>query len=303
MDLQTLTQSIVKIRAIVPDDAFTASILGTQRSGSGVVIDSDGLILTIGYLITEACDVWLTTHGGRELAGHGLAYDQVTGFGLVLPLGPLDVAPLALGDSSALCADSAAAVLCHPQLAQPLSVKVLARREFTGAWEYLLDEAIFTAPAHSHWSGAALVDGGGQLVGMGSLLVREIVGADETDANLFVPTDLLKPILGDLRAQGKAARQTRPWLGIYATQVKGAVVVAGVVEGGPAQKAGMRDGDLIREVGDREVFSMAEFYRAVWSMGPARTVITLTTTRSGKPARVRVQSVDRTDLLRRPVSH
>ncbi len=299
----TLARSMVKIRAEVSEDAFTASILGTQRSGNGVIIADDGLILTIGYLITEARDVWLTTHDGVELAGHALAYDQVTGFGLVLPLGPLAVAPLVLGNAELLRQNDSATVLCHPQFASPLAVTILARREFAGAWEYLLDEAIFTLPAHEHWSGAALVDNTGHLVGLGSLLVRETIGGKETDANLFVSTDLLKPILDDLRKRGRAARPPRPWLGLYATQHQHTIMVSGIIDGGPAQKAGLNEGDLIREVGDREVSSMAEFYRAVWASGHAGSIVTLTTTRSGKPSRVKVHSVDRSAMLWHPVSH
>ena len=297
------SRSVVKVRASVPDDAFTASILGTERSGNGFIIGADGLVLTIGYLITEASDVWLTDHAGRELPGHALAYDPVTGFGLILPLGTLDAAPLPLGDGRALRTDQPLHVLSHPDLAPPLDVKVLSLREFAGAWEYLLDEAIFTAPAHTHWSGAALVDAHGSVVGLGSLLVRELSGGKETDANMFVPTDLLKPLLADLRLTGKVARPPRPWLKLYAAEIKGTVVVAGVAEGGPAQRADLREGDLIREVGAREVSSMAELYRAIWSQGPAGSIITLTTTRGGKPAIVKVQSIDRSDLLRRPRAH
>jgi len=299
-DLPGLSRSLVKIRAVVPEDAFTATVLGTQRNGNGIVIGADGLILTIGYLITEATDVWLTTHNGRELPGHALAYDQVTGFGLVLPLGSVGVSPLEFGASSELAAGSEAHVVSHAQMAPPMSVNVLSRREFAGAWEYLLEDAIFTTPAHSHWSGAALIDHHGLLVGVGSLLVREILGATETDANMFVPTDLLKPLLDDLRTRGGVRRPPRPWLGVYASETKGTVVVAGVIEGGPAQLADIREGDLIREVADREVTTLAEFYRQLWTQGPAGTIVTLTTTRDGKPARIKVRSVDRMDLLKRP---
>src|ERR1700688_360385 len=150
LDLERISRSVVKLRADVPEDAFTAGILGSQRTGNGVVIDSNGLILTIGYLVTEATDVWLTTPDGRELAGHPLAYDQVTGFGLVLPLEKLDVPPIPFGSSARLAARSKAYVLSYREFAKPQSVQVLARREFAGAWEYLLESAIFTAPAHPH---------------------------------------------------------------------------------------------------------------------------------------------------------
>ena len=297
------SRSLVKLRAEVPEDAFTASVLGTERSGNGIVIGDDGLILTIGYLIAEATDIWLTTHDGRELPAHALAYDQVTGFGLVLPLGRLDAPALRLGDGTSLAEGDELHIISHPKLAPSLAVHVVSLREFAGAWEYLLEQAIFTAPAHPHWSGAALLDARGDLVGVGSLLVRELSEDRESDANLFVPTDLLKPILQDLRLRGKVPRVPRPWLGLYAAEVRGVVVVAGTSEGGPAQHADIREGDLIREVGNREVSSIAEFYRSLWSQGPAGTQIQLTTTRGGKPAVIKVKSMDRDDLLKRPLAH
>src|SRR5476651_866092 len=165
LDLETLNRSVTKLRADIPEDAFTAGILGSQRIGNGVIIDSAGLVLTIGYLMTEATDVWLTNADGREIAAHPLAYDQVTGFGLVLPLQKLEAPPIPLGLAAHLSPGSEVYVLSAKEFAPPQTAHILARKEFAGAWEYLLDEAIFTAPAHPHWSGAALVDDSGALVG------------------------------------------------------------------------------------------------------------------------------------------
>jgi len=298
-----LNRSIVKLRAVVPEDAFTAGILGTERIGNGIVISADGLILTVGYLITEATDVWLTVDAGQEVAGHALAYDQVTGFGLVLPLAKPDLAPLALGSSAAVRPGDRARVVSYPEFANQQAVQILARREFAGAWEYLLEDAIFTAPAHPHWSGAALVDDQGALVGLGSLLVREMVGGEETNANMFVPTDLLKPILHDLVARGRARRQSRPWLGVYAVEVTGRVYVTGVAEGSPAQLADIREGDLIAQVGAENVRTLAGFYRSVWSLGSAGIGVPLTAIRGGTSLNVNLRSVDRTDLLKKPQAH
>lgn len=303
LDPQALCRSLVKLRAVVPEDAFTAGILGSERVGNGVVIGDDGLILTIGYLITEASDVWLTARQGREVAAHALAYDQVTGFGLVLPLEKLDLPPLPLGTSDDLHAGSKCYVLSYPDFAKPQGVRILARREFAGAWEYLLDSAIFTAPAHSHWSGAALVDLRGTLVGLGSLLVREAVAGEETNANMFVPIDLLKPILEDLRTRGRATRQTRPWLGVYVVEVSGKVYVSGVVDGSPAQLADIREGDQISHVADHEVATLPEFYRRLWALGPASVSVPLCTARGGTRLNLSVRSMDRTDLLKRPQAH
>src|SRR5271170_1864825 len=214
LDLDAISRSVVKLRAEVPEDGFTAGILGSQRTGNGIVINSDGLILTIGYLVTEATDVWLTVPDGREIAGHPLAYDQVTGFGLVLPLERAGIAPIPLGSSADLKAGDRAYAISSPQFGEPQPVQVLARREFAGAWEYLLDDAIFATPAHPHWSGSALIDGHGCLAGIGSLLVRELTEGEEINANMFVPIDLLKPILEELTTRGRASRQSRPWLGV-----------------------------------------------------------------------------------------
>jgi S1-C subfamily serine protease len=300
LDIETINRSVTKLRADIPEDAFTAGILGSQRIGNGIVIDAAGLVLTIGYLVTEATDVWLTDSHGREIAAHPLAYDQVTGFGLVLPLQTLDAPPIALGSSAELRAGSEVYVVSAKDFAPPQTAHVLARREFAGAWEYLLDEALFTAPAHPHWSGAALIDDRGMLVGLGSLLVREVIDGEEVNANMFVPIDLLKPILQSLRSTGRADRQPRPWLGVYAVELAGKVYVTGVVEGGPAQVADIREGDVISQVARHEVGTLPDFYRRVWAVGPAGTGVPLTTMRGATQIHLNVRSVDRGDLLKRP---
>ena len=191
-------------------------------------------------------------------------------------------------------------MVSYPEFARPQPVQILARREFAGAWEYLLDGAIFTAPAHPHWSGAALLDEHGSLVGLGSLLVRETIDGDEQNANMFVPIDLLKPILNDLLTRGRADRQPRPWLGVYAVEVTGKVYVTGVAEGGPAQIADLREGDLISQIGATGIGTLPEFYRRLWSLGPAGTNVPLVVLRGGTRLTVVVRSADRSDLLKRP---
>jgi len=293
----------MKLRADVPEDAFTAGILGSQRTGNGVVINADGLVLTIGYLTTEATDVWLSNAEGREVAAHPFAYDQVTGFGLVLPLQKLGMPSITFGSSAALRIGSKVHVLSAREFAAPQSARVLARREFAGAWEYLLDDAIFAAPAHPHWSGAALVDEHGGLVGLGSLLVREVIAGEEINANMFVPIDLLKPILESLKTHGHADRRPRPWLGVYTAELTGRVYVTGVVDGGPAQTADIREGDVISQVADHEISSLPEFYKRMWELGPAGSAVPLTTIRAGNRLHLNVRSADRGALLKRPQAH
>lgn len=302
-DLDVALRSVVLLRAEVPEDAFTASILGTERMGNGVVIRDDGLVLTIGYLITEAESIWLTTSDGTAVPAHALAYDYVTGFGLVLPLGRMSVPALALASSASTPVGANAVVVSHGGRAHALATKVVDKREFAGYWEYLIDEALFTAPAHPHWSGAALLSTDGKLLGIGSLLVQESEGGTNVDANMFVPVDLLEPILDELASTGRAPRAPRPWLGLYATESQGQLVVGGLAMNGPAARAGIKLGDRVVEVAGQRVGGLSDLFRKVWRLGPAGTDIPLTLARGQSRSRVHVRSTDRDELLKKPRSH
>lgn len=298
MDVSEALKSIVGVRSSIPDDAFTASALGTRREGSGVVIRDDGLVLTIGYLITEADEVWLTTQGGRVVPAHALAYDQETGFGLVQALGSLGLPAIEFGDS--IEAKVGDAVVLGDGKGQAVQATIVARQEFAGYWEYLLEDAIFVAPAHPSWGGAALIDEDGKLLGIGSLFLQVAQGAKASDVNMIVPIDLLPPILSDLLRQGSVDKPPRPWLGAFAAESNGTVVVMSVAEGGPAAEAGLRPGDVIADVQDGEVEDLADFYRKLWATGPAGSEVPLRILRDGREAWLRVKSSDRGRFLRRP---
>jgi len=299
-DLRRTLDAVVMLRANVPEDAFTASILGTERAGNGVVIREDGLTLTIGYLITEAESVWLTTNDGTTVAGHPLAYDFATGLGLVVPLGKLDAPPIARGSTAIIDVDDDVFVVGHGGVAHALKARVIAKREFAGYWEYLLDEALFTAPAHPEWSGAALLDDSGQLLGIGSLLVQEAVGENTVQGNMFVPADLLTPVLDDLLKFGRSTRPARPWLGMYTTEIADHLVVNGLVKHGPADNAGVRLGDIVVDVAGERVSGLADLYRKVWRTGPPGTRVPVTLARDGAVTRTDVESADRGDFLKKP---
>ena len=299
-DLASAVESVVLLRARVPDQAFTAGVLGTDRFGNGIAIREDGLILTIGYLITEAESVWLTTHDGRVVPGHPLAYDQVTGLGLVLPLGRLDLPALAPGTVASLAVGDTVIVIGHGGKPHALSARLIARREFAGYWEYVLDEALFTAPPHPRWSGAALVSDDGRLLGVGSLFVQESVGDETVEGNMFVPIDLLPPIIDELLAHGQASRPPRPWLGIYTAESEGQLVVGGVAKGGPAERAGVRTGDRVIDVGGDQVAGLADLYRKIWSLGEAGVDVPLTLARDTTVKRLLLQSEDRESRLWKP---
>jgi S1-C subfamily serine protease len=298
MQIDTTLRSIVAVRSSIPEDAFTASALGTLREGSGVVIRESGLVLTIGYLITEANEVWLTTHDGRVVAAHALAYDQETGFGLVQALGQLDLPALDLGDSArARLGDTA---ILADGVGRSIRTTIVAKQEFAGYWEYLLDEAIFTAPAHPSWGGAALIGSDGGLLGIGSLRLQMIQDGEAADINMIVPIELLSPILDDLLTLGQANRPPRPWLGVFSAESDGEVIVMSVAQGGPAARAGLRQGDRISDVGDSEVEGLADFYRKVWSSGPAGAELPMRIVRDGRDTWLRVKSADRNSFLIRP---
>ncbi len=302
-DLEAALDSVVLLRAEIPEDAFTAPILGTERAGNGVVIRDDGLVLTIGYLITEAESIWLSTNRGTVVQGHALAYDQSTGFGLVLPFAALGVRPLARGLPAGAAAGDEVIVIGHGGRAHSLKAKIVAKREFAGYWEYVLDAALFTAPAHPQWGGAALVGSDGRLLGIGSLLVQESVAGRTVDGNMFVPVDLLAPILDDMLASGRAARPPRAWLGIYATEMDGHLVIGGLAPGGPAERAGVKLGDLVLEVGGEPVAGLAAMFRRIWNAGPAGSSVTLTLSRRGAASKVQIRSADRGDFLKKPRLH
>src|SRR5881396_2594448 len=302
-DLDAALDSVVQLRAEIPEDAFTAPILGTERAGNGIVIREDGLVLTIGYLITEASTIWLTTNQGVVAGGYPLAYDQATGFGLVQPLGRLGARSLERGTSASCRIGENVVVAGHGGRAHALKAAVFAKREFAGYWEYVLDEALFTAPAHPQWGGAALIGADGKLLGIGSLLVQEKVDASTLQGNMIVPIDTLAPVLDDMVKLGRPNRPPRPWLGLYVTEAGPRLVVAGLAPDGPAEKAGIKVGDAVLEVAGGKPASLADLFRRIWACGNAGARVPLKLLRETATKEVLVSSADRGDFLKKPHLH
>ena len=303
-DLDEALKSLVAVRTEVPEDAFTASILGTERTGSGVLIDRRGLVLTIGYLVTEAETVWLTTAAGGAVPGHVMAYDQSTGFGMVQSLTRLDLPVLEIGTADDVDAGDPVIIAGAGGRKAALQAKVAGKREFAGYWEYLLNEAIFTTPAHPNWGGAACLDLEGRLVGIGSLLIQhEQDGESQANGNMIVPIDLLPPILDDLTRYGRVNQPPRPWLGMYTADTQSSPVVVGLAEPGPAAQAGVQVGDVVLEVGDETVDDLAGMLRRVWSLGAAGVEVPLKVMREGEVVEVNVRSADRGSYLKQPLLH
>jgi S1-C subfamily serine protease len=301
-DLDHALSSVVGLHSIIPSDAFSADTLGTERAGNGVLIE-DGLILTIGYLITEAETVWLHIGDGRVVPGHALGVDNVSGFGLVQALGQMDIDPLPLGSSATTEIGDRVVLGGAGGRTRSVASHIAAKQEFAGYWEYLLDEAIFTHPAHPNWGGTGLISNRGELIGIGSLqLERERDGKAE-HVNMVVPIDLLKPVLDDLRKFGRVNKPARPWLGMYSTEIDNKVVVVGISAKGPAARAELKAGDVILAVAGEKVSSQTGFYRKLWSLGAAGVDVPLTVYHEGVTFDVVLASIDRTKLLKAPRLH
>ena len=301
-DLKRVLRSVVSVTTQIPEDAMTADILGTERMGNGVVI-RDNIVLTIGYLVTEAETVWLTS-GEVTTPGHVLGYDQATGFGVIQALGQLNLPALPLGDSSATKIGDSVVIAGAGGIDHAVAAHIVAKQEFAGYWEYLIDEALFVAPAHPHWGGTALIDNNGALLGIGSLQVEHSdPDGDNFDLNMVVPINLLKPILEDILMIGSADRPPRPWLGLFTAEIDDQIVVAGIASDGPCDNTELEVGDIVIGVANQEVHDLAAFFRAVWALGPAGVEVPLDIHRDGAAFEVIVQSVDRSKKLKGPVVH
>ena len=301
-DLERALSSVVGLHSIVPSDAFTADTLGVERAGNGVLID-DGVVLTIGYLITEAETVWLHLSDGRVVQGHPLGFDQETGFGLVQALGKIDYPVLEVGSSKAVEVGERVVVGGAGGRTRSLAGRIAAKQEFAGYWEYVLDEAIFTFPAHPNWGGTALISSAGKLIGIGSLQLERAREGKNEYLNMTVPSDLLTPVVDDIRKFGRVNRPVRPWLGLYSTEIEDKVVVVGIAPKGPAARAEIKTGDVVVAVKGDRVSTLASFYRKVWALGNAGVEVPLTLYREGATFDVRVNSSDRAKFLKGPRLH
>ncbi len=303
-DLDARLRSVVALQSRAPDDAFSSSYLGTEREGNGVVIDDDGLVVTIGYLIAEADEIMLGTEDGAVVPAQGVAYDYETGFGLVRAGGDLGAAPMAFGSAENVAEGGAAIVAARGGTGQAILAEVVSKREFAGYWEYMLDEAIFTTPPHPRWSGAALIDLSGALVGVGSLFVQDArPGGTASAGNMFIPIDLLKKVIDDLLTHGGNPAPPRPWLGIYSLEALGRVLITSIAADGPAERAGVEAGDVVMAVNGREVTGLADLYRKVWATGRAGVTIELGLLRDSDVMTIAVASGDRAERMKLPRAH
>jgi len=301
--LQRASDAVVGLTAKAVEDARSSATLGAQRQGSGVVISDDGLVLTIGYLILEAEDVEIVTDDGRQLPARVVAYDLATGFGLVQTLVPVKLEAVPLGQAASLTPQSPVVVVSGGDAGAVSMARLLARRPFSGNWEYHIDGALFTAPARRDHSGAGLFNDQGELVGIGSLWVADAMGtpgAPRQAGNMFVPIDLLKPVLQEMRTRGVGPASQRAWLGLQAAETEAGLRVLRVNEDSPADVAGVEAGDTIVSIDGQGVRTLESLWKTLWTGGPSERDVKLQLLRKGQGVDVTVHSVDRMKALRRP---
>ncbi len=297
--LQEAAGAVVSIRARALENARSNESLGSERSGSGVLIAPSGLVLTIGYLVLEADQVDVTDSRGRTVPASVVAYDHATGFGLLRPVVALSPKPVALGASKSVEQLDRLMVVSGGEGGVSVAT-VVSKRTFAGYWEYLIDGAIFTAPPRLDHSGAALINKEGELVGIGSLFVMDAMTPGERlPGNMFVPTDLLRPILDEMIETGRQKAGRRPWIGVNTVEDEGRLRVLRVSTGGPADKAGVRAGDIILAVGGEKFRDLPDFYRKLWAAGEPGVEVGLTVLQGADLRTIRVRSIDRQDFIRR----
>ncbi|NML13974.1 serine protease [Azohydromonas sp. G-1-1-14] len=298
--LRRASDAVLGVEVLGLADARSNASVGRERQGSGVVIDSDGLVLTIGYLIVEAEQVQLVLDDQRRLPARVVAYDVATGFGLLQALTPLPLAPVPLGDSAALRHGEPLMVVSGGDNGAVSLAQLVSRRPFAGYWEYQIDQALFTAPPRTDHSGAAVFNAEGELLGVGSLLVADALGNDSPThlpGNMFVPVELLKPILAELRHNGTTVASRRAWLGLNCMERDGQVRVLRVNDDSPAEEAGVQPGDRIERIDGAQVQSLEQLWKQLWNGGQPERVITLDIRREGEPHRLTLHSVDRMTTL------
>jgi len=293
--IDDLVSAVVRINTHINPEGRTVQGLGREREGSGILIDSDGLVLTIGYLMVEAYAAEVGANNGRTMPANVVGYDQESGFGLLRAIAPLKLKPMPLGKSAEIKEGDPVLIASFGGRGMVAGAYVVAKREFAGSWEYLLDEALFTAPPHPAWSGAALISREGKLMGVGSLIVG---GSDKVPGNMFVPIDRLSPILGDLIATGRMVGPARPWLGINTDEMGGRLFVSRVTPASPAERAGIKRGDVIVSVKGEQPKSLADFYRKVWAQGSAGDTVALDVLLDSEVRRIEVKSMNRLDHLK-----
>ncbi|MES2976279.1 MAG: S1C family serine protease [Pseudomonadota bacterium] len=294
--------AVVGVEVTAADGSRSAETLGKKRSGSGVVIGPDGLILTIGYLMLEAESIQVVTQDNKTIPARAVAYDLATGFGLIKPLLPMrGISAVPLGSHKDLQPGEALMAATGGDDGDVSMTQLVSKRPFSGYWEYHIESALFTSPPIGNHSGAPLFNQRGELLGIGSLFVMDAMGENRRlPGNMFVPVDLLKPILAELQQTGSTRTSHRPWLGLTSSEQGGRVQVVRVNKESPAQTAGLQPGDVVLAVDGAKVATLEAFYKKLWDRNDPDGEVELTILQGADLKTIKLKAVDRMKTMQKP---
>lgn len=302
MTIENALTGLLTVKSQVPEEAMTASVLGCEREGHGIRVSENGLVLTIGYVISEASSIWLIDSDKQAVEGHVVGYDQASGFGLVQALGRLSGSVLELGDSDEVVVGRQMVLAGAGGATSAVDVSIVEVREFAGYWEYLIAGAIFSEPAHPEWGGTALLDSEGRVYGVGSLILQ---AEDDTEParNMIIPINKFNAVRDDLITSGRSSVPPRPWLGWYVQDSAQGPTVIGLVSNGPSNTAGIKPGDRVVAINGRRISSLSSLYKEIWTAGEAGITVDVAISRDADIRIVAVESIDRSSMMWRSALH
>jgi len=292
--IHAILPTTVDLRVSVPENHPSARNLGSERTGSGTIVDPDGYILTVHYITSGADSITVTLADGEQFPGKLAGQDHETGLALVkiaardLPF--MRAAPpgeLSIGQAAFIVASSG-------ETGRRISGGYVTSVEaYDGHWEFMLEKTIRLTAFNPGFGGGTLADFKGRMLGVVSLNLNDI-----GKFSLAIPIDYYVQIQQELKAHGRVqSRPRRPWLGFYPQPLAGHIVVAGVVPGGPAEKSGLKEGDIIVGIEKKDIRSRPELYREMWKKKPGE-VISFRILREEEALNLEVISGDRWDFYR-----
>lgn len=292
--LEYVVPATVSIRSVTPQRHPSARLLGTERMGSGAIIDAEGHILTVGYVVMGARTIEVTLPDQQQFPATLVCQDFESGIA-ILQTPARDLPTVPLGHSSSLKEGDKVIIVAATDQTQRMASPgfISALRPFEAYWEYMLDQAILTTAMNPGFGGGPLLDSLGQMIGVLSLNLNST-----KEMTLAIPIDLFHRVKEGVFTFGSITdRRPRPWVGMYSEPVEGGVAVIGLIPNGPASRAGMEVKDVILEVNNAEATGRRELYELMWR-NRAGDELTFTVQRGEEVLDIRVTSMDRAEFYR-----
>jgi S1-C subfamily serine protease len=263
--IELVVPATVAVAVEVPETHPSAAILGTERLGTGVVVDRAGLLLTVNYVVIGASSVEVTLLDETRVDGRVVAHDFASGLA-VIEISAHGLAALDLCPSSALGVgqDIFIVAAAGENKRRANSGMITSIAPFDAYWDYSLDRAITTTAMNPGLGGAPLLDSHGRVAGIASLDLNEI-----GRFTLAIPVDDFLTHRNELLQHGRrVSRPARAWVGLYCYTFRDHVVIAGVLPGTPAEQAGLAAGDVVLTVDGQTIANRHELYSALWLHRP-----------------------------------